>query len=116
MYKIPPINLERIEEMADGDAEFRAELMLAIHTSLIELKEKYLEGAENANSETIHLIRHKVKPTMMLFEIERLRVSIQNGKEIIEEKGFKEEFLLHLDDFLDAWQEVFDFVSEELNK
>ncbi|MCH7411888.1 hypothetical protein MM213_00195 [Belliella sp. R4-6] len=116
MYNIPPINLERIEEMADGDSDFRYELIVAIHTSLTELKEKYLEGAENENSEAIHHIRHKVKPTMSLFEIERLRKSIQDGKEIIEEKGFKAEFLEHLEEFLDAWQEVFDFVSKEMNK
>lgn len=102
--------------MADGDADFKAELVAAIHASLVELKEKYLEGSEDQNEETIHLIRHKVKPTLALFEIDKLSNVIQEGKVIIAEKGFKEAFIEHLDAFLDAWQEAFDYINEKMKE
>lgn len=111
-----PINFDNIDEMADGDAEFKAELVSAIYASLVELKEKYLEGAEDQNEETIHLIRHKVKPTLALFEIDKLGTIIQEGKGIIAEKGFKEDFMEHLDAFLDAWQEAFDYITEKMKE
>jgi hypothetical protein len=41
-----PVNFDRIEEMSEGDAEFKAELVAALFKSLSELKEKYLEGSE----------------------------------------------------------------------
>ncbi|WP_041779682.1 hypothetical protein [Belliella baltica] len=116
MSNTPPINFENIDEMADGDADFKAELVAAIYASLIELKEKYLEGAEDQNEETIHLIRHKVKPTLALFEIDKLSNIIQEGKNIIAEKGFKDDFIEHLDAFLDAWQEAFDYISEKIKE
>ncbi|MFD2036004.1 hypothetical protein ACFSKL_14460 [Belliella marina] len=116
MHKIPPLNFDRIDEMAEGDLEFRTELIAAIHTSLIELKEVYLEGAEKNDGEIIHLIRHKVKPTLALFEINPLSQIINDGKNIIAEKGFGQEFMEHLDAFLDAWQEAFDFVTKKMNE
>lgn len=116
MSNTPPINFDNIDEMADGDADFKAELVAAIYASLIELKEKYLEGSEDQNEETIHLIRHKVKPTLALFKIDKLSTVILEGKGIIAEKGFKEAFIDHLDEFLDAWQEVYDFINEKIKK
>ncbi len=116
MNRIPPVNFDRIDEMAEGDMEFRNELITAIHNSLIELKEKYLEGSEEENIETIQQIRHKVKPTLALFEIEKLNDVVLNGKTIIEENGFKGPFLTHLEEFLDAWQEAYEFVKENLEE
>lgn len=114
MLKTPPINFDRIEEMTEGDAEFKAELLVAIYNSLHELKDKYLEGAEQQNDLTIQEIRHKVKPALALFEINAINDLVNEGKDIIAEKGFGEDFINHLDLFLDAVQDAIDFVKPHL--
>jgi translation elongation factor EF-G len=111
----PPVNFERIDEMSEGDVEFRAELVTALFKSLSELKEKYLEGSEMKDLEIISQIRHKVKPALALFEINMLNSIIQEGKEIIAEKGFNEDFMVHLEQFLDAVQEAIDQVGSHMN-
>jgi translation elongation factor EF-G len=111
-----PVNFDRIEEMSEGDAEFKAELVAALFKSLSELKEKYLEGSEMKDLEIISQIRHKVKPALALFEIDTLNNIIQEGKEIISEKGFNEDFMVHLEQFLDAVQEAIDQVESHLNQ
>lgn len=115
MFNNYPINFEKIDEMAEGDADFRAELVSALFKSLTELKEKYLEGAEQKDLEIISQIRHKVKPALSLFEIKKLEEVIQEGKDILTAHGFNEDFLEHLDGFLDAVQDAIDQVSPGLN-
>lgn len=110
-----PINFEKIDEMVEGDADFKAELVSALYKSLTELKEKYLEGAEQKDIEIISQIRHKVKPALSLFEINKLEQIILEGRDILSESGFNEDFLEHLDGFLDAVQEAIDQVSPEMN-
>ncbi|MCH6200639.1 hypothetical protein MMU07_13725 [Aquiflexum sp. LQ15W] len=110
-----PVNFDRIEEMAEGDAEFRAELVSALYKSLSELKEKYLEGSELQDLEIISQIRHKVKPALALFEINILSDVIQEGKDILSEKGFNEDFITHLEHFLDAVQDAIDQVGQHLD-
>lgn len=115
MLNTPPINFERIDEMAEGDAEFKAELVSALFKTLIELREKYLEGSELKDNEIISQIRHKVKPALALFEISRLDRILQEGKEILSEKGFEQDFLEHLDVFLDAVQDAIDHMSVSMD-
>ncbi|MCF1750942.1 hypothetical protein [Mariniradius sediminis] len=110
----PPVNFERVEEMAEGDADFRAELISALFKSLSELKEKYLEGAEKHDLEILSQIRHKVKPALALFEIQTVEGIIQEGKQILQEQGFGEAFLEHLSQFLDAIDDAVAVVEAEL--
>lgn len=114
--KPPPVNFERVEEMAEGDADFKAELISALYHSLSELKEKYLEGAENQDLEILSQIRHKVKPALALFEIQTVEGIIQEGKIILQEQGFGETFLEHLSLFLDAIDEAIALVKTELGE
>ncbi len=81
--------------MADGDAEFENQLIVAIHQGLIELKEKYLEGASTKNEVIIQQIRHKLKPTLSMFEFNDIISELSNGKEILESKGFDASFEAH---------------------
>ena len=111
-----PVNFDRIEEMSEGDAEFKAELVSALYKSLSELKERYLERAELQDIEIISQIRHKVKPALSLFEINILNDIIQEGKDILTEKGFNEDFMSHLEKFLDAVQDAIDQVGSNLEQ
>jgi hypothetical protein len=111
MLKNPPLNYTRIEEMAEGDEDFKTELIFAIHTSLLDLKTQYLEGAALKDEETIQMIRHKVKPTLSLFDMETLTSTINRGKKIIESQGFGPKFSIHLEQFLENVDEALDEVQ-----
>ena len=50
----------RINEMAEGDEEFKLELTNAIFNGLRELKEKYTEGILEHDVIKIQQIRHKL--------------------------------------------------------
>ena len=107
MIKSENINFNRVEEMAEGDMEFRAELLHAIYTSIQDLKTKYVEGISLHSEEILQQARHKIKPTVSLFELKRLNVILQEGKTLVSLKGFKE---------MDNHQDQFIKVAEELLK
>ncbi len=84
----PELNL-RILEMSEGDLDFQKQLTEAIYRGLVELKEKYIEGSAESDDEKIQQIRHKLKPTLSMFELTYLIEELQKGKEIIESEGFE---------------------------
>lgn len=95
----PELN-QRILEMSDGDDEFRLELTSAIYNGLIELQSKYEEGLKEKDEVKIQQIRHKIKPTLMMFEFDGLTDSLNEGKAILESQGFCPAFEIHFKDFL----------------
>lgn len=95
----PELN-QRIEEMSDGDEEFRLELTQAIYRGLLELKKVYSEGNQLKDMHKIQQIRHKVKPTLSMFDFELLTHNLQEGKEILESTGFDDRFQSHFADFI----------------
>lgn len=84
----PDLNL-LISDMADGDKEFEKELTSAIHKGLLELKEVYSEGSIERDEVKLQQIRHKIKPTLAMFELTHIADELQEGKEIIESQGFE---------------------------
>ena len=100
------INLDRIEEVAEGDKEFQSQLLLAIKTSLEDLKLRYLEGVASKNVTVLQQARHKIKPTLSLFELKRLSVVLRQGKALDlsgdpgEVEVHKKEFIAAIDDLL----------------
>lgn len=95
----------KILAIADGDEEFKLELTKAIHTGLIELKTVYKQGNEAKDEVIIQQIRHKMKPTLAMFDFDNLIVEMQNGKEIVESEGFTDRFSAHvleMDKLVDA--------------
>jgi hypothetical protein len=91
---------QRILDMAEGDEEFRAELTSAIVNGLIELKTVYGEGIIEKNEVKIQQIRHKIKPTLSMFEFDALIDCLNEGKSILESQGFGEGSSIHFQDFL----------------
>ncbi|RAI91466.1 hypothetical protein [Algoriphagus yeomjeoni] len=88
MEQIYPDLNQLISGMADGDKEFEKELTLAIHKGLLELKEVYAQGSLEKNDVKLQQIRHKLKPTLAMFELLQITDELQLGKEIIESEGF----------------------------
>lgn len=116
MINKPPIDFDKVDDLVEGDEEFKSELILAIRQSLLELKEKYAEGATLKDEEIIQQIRHKTKATLNMFGMERLTDVVTSGKALIEKKGFDHpEFPKHLEDFLESVQEAIDFVKEYIS-
>ncbi len=101
------INLDRVEEMAEGDENFKKELLRAIYTSIQDLKVKYVEGISSHSLEKLQQARHKIKPTLSLFELKRLTAILQEGKAHVSAKGFED---------LDSHQNQFSEVTDELLK
>jgi len=74
--------------MAEGDLEFQSELIHAIYTSIQDLKNKYIEGLTSHNELILQQARHKIKPTLSLFELIKLKAILQEGKDIVSSNGF----------------------------
>ncbi len=96
----PELN-QRILEMAEGDDEFKIELITAIFNGLVELQTKYGEGILEKDEVKIQQIRHKIKPTLSMFEFEGLIQCLNEGKQIIEGQGFGVAIEVHYKDFLE---------------
>ncbi|KPQ15296.1 MAG: hypothetical protein HLUCCX10_09400 [Algoriphagus marincola HL-49] len=102
---------QKILEMSEGDEDFKIELTSAIHSGLLELRQQYSLGKENADLEIIQQIRHKVKPTLAMFDFDELSESLQEGKSILESEGFGKNFEAHFEDFRSKLDGVIEEVS-----
>jgi hypothetical protein len=96
------INFDKLIELSDGDKEFQKDLAIALAKGLKEFNIKYLESGENHDFEGIKNIRHKFKPSLLMFEIFTLQQIMIEGKQILEENGFGELFSNHMFNFQQA--------------
>lgn len=87
--------------MAEDDMEFQQQLINAIYNGLKELKDQYLIGARSKNEEIIKLIRHKIKPTLQMFEFGAVLEELYRGKDILDSVGFDASFDQHVIKLLD---------------
>jgi HPt (histidine-containing phosphotransfer) domain-containing protein len=83
------IDYQKIEEMVEGDEDFRRQLLEAITLAIEELREVYLQALEEENMEALKQARHKIKPTLSLFGLKRLTKVLYLGKKVILEEGFR---------------------------
>jgi len=84
-----------IFNVAEGDLEFKQELTCAIYNGLIELKNIYEEAAVEKNEYKIQQIRHKLKPTLVMFEFNSVMKELIIGKELLDQNGFDQSFYHH---------------------
>ncbi|GAA0880076.1 hypothetical protein GCM10009119_30460 [Algoriphagus jejuensis] len=91
---------QRILDMAEGDDEFRSELISAIYTGLMELQTVYAQGRIEKDKVKIQQIRHKIKPTLVMFDFDQVAVSLEEGREILDAQGFGLAFESHFLSFL----------------
>lgn len=81
--------------IADGDPEFATQLTLAIKQGLEELQAKYTNGIATQSNHELQQIRHKLKPTLIMFEFEELIEELNSGIEILDKYGFGEKVEEH---------------------
>ncbi|GAB3664345.1 hypothetical protein GCM10028791_40000 [Echinicola sediminis] len=103
------INFDKVNEMAEGDPLFKKELLQAISDSVVELKERYNAGIKSKNVEALNQARHKVKPTILVFELRKLSDVLETGKKLMESEGIHADLLEHQEQFLKT---VEDLLSE----
>lgn len=108
------IDFHKIEEIVEGDLEFRKQLLEAIILAVKELEVTYIKGIESKNLEWIKQARHKIKPTLGLFDLHNLAVVLGQGKRLMTDEGFTEELEAHKREFLKATREVLEEVNEIL--
>ena len=107
-----PLLSEKIENISEGDVEFRAQLTAAIYQGLLDLKNGYQKGKELKDGLIIHQIRHKVRPTLILFGFDDIIPLLEEGKKIINSDGFGSLFELHAE----TLKKSLDIALDEINK
>jgi hypothetical protein len=114
MLKLTNINYQMVVEMAEGDKEFETELLDAIINSVKDLRKKYSEGIMMQSDDIIIQARHKIKPTLSLFGLDKISTVIEEGKSILNDSGMtgpetdrhKAEFFEAVDDLLDELNHI----------
>lgn len=109
MLKLTNINYQMVVEMAEGDKEFETELLDAIINSVKDLRKKYNEGIYVQNEDIIVQARHKIKPTLSLFGLDKLSTIIEEGKCILQENDMRGPATdRHIAEFMEAVDELLD--------
>ncbi|WP_375582252.1 hypothetical protein [Cyclobacterium xiamenense] len=109
--KFKNIDFQKIEDMVEDDLDFKNQLLEAIEIAVTELEATYLRGIEERSLSLIKQARHKIKPTLGLFDLERLGVTLGNGKRLMTEEGFSEGIDAHIKEFREAVQAVLEEVK-----
>ncbi|MDO6436051.1 hypothetical protein Q4534_01475 [Cyclobacterium sp. 1_MG-2023] len=100
------IDFTKIEDMVEDDLDFRNQLLDAIEIAVEELETTYLKGIEDKDSNSIKLARHKIKPTLGLFGLQRLSHILSEGKKLMEEGNFNSCLDAHKEEFKTATNAV----------
>lgn len=101
------IDYQKIEEMVEGDEDFRRQLLEAIILAIEELREVYFQALEDENVEAIKQARHKIKPTLSLFGLKRMTKVLYVGKKVILEEGFRHAAVLqHKEELNEAAEDL----------
>jgi hypothetical protein len=100
------INFCKIDELVEGDKEFQNQLLDAIITAIKELEVTYMNALDQKCANTLRLARHKIKPTVGMFELNRLAVVLQEGKYLMAKNGIAEELEAHKHAFLQVTSDL----------
>ncbi|GGF27283.1 hypothetical protein GCM10011339_14240 [Echinicola rosea] len=115
MIKSRNINMDKVHEMSEGDLEFQKELLQAIASSVEELKDRYTEAMVQRDEDLLHQARHKVRPTVTIFELRNLSQVLDEGKQVIRHDESEDKVNDHHDQFLKAIDELLREIYEMSN-
>lgn len=108
------IDFDKIEEMVEGDEEFRTQLLEAIMVAVKELQESYIKGIDTKIEEIIKQARHKIKPTLTLFGLRALASTLGDGKQLIAKGGFEQDFRDHKNKFLSVSNAILEDIGKRI--
>lgn len=108
------IDYEKIEEMVEGDEDFRSQLLEAIIVAVKELQVSYITGIDSKKEEIIKQARHKIKPTLTLFGLKALATTLRDGKQLIQNGGFGQDLNSHKAKFLSVTNAVLEDIVRKL--
>ncbi|MCC5936648.1 MAG: hypothetical protein JJU34_05155 [Lunatimonas sp.] len=108
------IDYEKVEDMVEGDDEFRTQLFQAILVAVKELRDTYSKGIIQKDPDLIRQARHKIKPTLFLFGLEAINRTLSEGKRLIASDGLDQDLSEHLDKFMQNTQDLMEEVENNL--
>jgi hypothetical protein len=108
------IDYEKIEDMVEGDEDFRSQLLEAIIVAVKELQESYIKGIDSKKEEIIKQARHKIKPTLTLFGLRALATTLGEGKQLITKGGPDRDLRSHKAKFISVTNAVLEDIAEKL--
>ena len=108
------IDYDKIDEMVEGDEEFRTQLLEAILVAVKELQYSYIEGIETQKEEMIKQGRHKIKPTLTLFGLKALASTLGEGRQLILKGGFEQDLSAHKNKFLSVSNAILEDIKKQL--
>jgi hypothetical protein len=108
------IDYVKIEEMVEGDDDFRSQLLDAIVVAVKELQDNYIEGIDSKQEEIIKQARHKIKPTLTLFGLRALALTLGEGKQLILKGGLEQDLTSHKTKFLSVSNAVLEDITKKL--
>lgn len=94
------IDYDKVEDMVEGDEEFRAQLYQAIQVAIKELQDTYVKGIMLKDEQMIRQARHKIKPTLFLFGLDSISKTLSDGKKMMASGGLDQDFSEHLRTFM----------------
>lgn len=109
------IDYGKIEEMVEGDEDFRTQLLEAILVAVKELQVSYLNGIEMEKEDIIKQARHKIKPTLTLFGLKALGSTLGEGKQLILKGGLNQDLNSHKTKFLSVSNAVLEDINKHLS-
>nr|MBI1230929.1 hypothetical protein [Cytophagales bacterium] len=109
------IDYEKIEDMVEGDEEFRTQLLEAIVVAVRELQQAYVNGLDTKKEEVIKQARHKIKPTLTLFGLMELASILGEGKQLIGNGNFEQDLVDHKKKFQAVCNAILEDIQQKLN-
>ncbi len=80
------INVQNYLDLADNDWDFLYKLIQQSNAGLAEFKENYQDALETADIEKLRDAIHKIKPTLIILEANKLLELLEEAKEILTEE------------------------------
>jgi hypothetical protein len=109
------IDYDKIEDMVEGDDEFRIQLLEAILVAVKELQGSYIKGIDTKSDEIIKQARHKIKPTLTLFGLVALSSTLGEGKLMIQKGGLEQDLEAHKLKFISVSDAILADIKQKLN-
>lgn len=77
------VNFSKVEKVANGDGQFISRLLTTAIQELHKYRNIYLDAFRKKDEKLLHAMKHKVRPSLQLFNIALLEKEIEKGEMLI---------------------------------